>query len=344
MKFSIIVPIYNMEKYLAQAIGSVLGQSVSDYELLLIDDGSTDSSSRICDSFAQTDNRVKVCHKSNAGVSSARNVGIQRAQGDYLLFLDADDLLDTGALYFLGAKIDASPTQLDIVLANHRVFSGDASVAKSLKLHYDVDRIEHSDRDEFLFYLFGQLTRFHPSVWAHAFCTAFIRENRLYFDESLTYNEDGDWCLGVLLAAESASAINESTYLYRQDNQLSAVHTAWNITKFLSDFMVDTKWIRFLQHEYSGNQASRDAVIAYLAERYTNLGATVLDLDGVDRRRATECFTANIDVLNLSRRMAHRLLRPVCTLFGVRAYLWLINRLHKLKSRLSLVLRGGVKR
>lgn len=344
MKFSIVVPVHNVEQYLAQTVLSVSSQSVSDYEVLLIDDGSTDNSPGLCDDFAQKSRRVRVVHKANGGVSSARNVGIQRAQGDYLLFLDADDLLDNEALNFLSSRIDSSGGPYDVVLGNRSDFSGDVSTTKIRRLQYDMDKIERSDRDEFLHYLFADLKGFHPSVTSHAYRTAFIRESRLYFDEDLTYDEDGDWCLSMLLAAKSRSAISESTYLYRRDTQLSLCNTGWNVTKFLSEYTVDTKWIRFLQHEYSGNQASRDAVIAYLAERYTNLGATVLDLDGVDRRRATECFTANIDVLNLSKRMAHRLLRPVCTLFGVRAYLWLINRLHKLKSRLSLVLRGGVKR
>jgi len=264
MKFSIVVPVHNVEQYLAQAVLSVSSQSVSDYELLLIDDGSTDSSSAICDGFSQTDDRVKVFHKSNGGPSSARNVGIERAQGDYLLFLDADDLLDTGALCYLDSKIDSSDVLYDVILSNHRVFWGDVAVTKSAELRYDVNKIERSGPDEFLFYLFAELTGFHLNVWSHAYRTAFIRESRLYFDEDLTYDEDGDWCLSMLLAAKSRSAISESTYLYRRDRQLSLCNTRWNVTKFLSEYTVDTKWIRFLQHGYSGNQASRDAVILIL--------------------------------------------------------------------------------
>ena len=97
-KVSIIVPVYNVEKYLPKCVESILGQSFKDWELLLIDDGSLDGSGRICDGYAKTDERIRVCHKENAGVSSARNYGIELSKGDYVMFVDADDWVDTSCL------------------------------------------------------------------------------------------------------------------------------------------------------------------------------------------------------------------------------------------------------
>lgn len=88
---SVIVPVYNTEKYLDECIQSVLSQSFINFELLLIDDGSTDNSGAICDAYASQDERVRVFHKENSGVSSARNVGLDEAKGEYVIFLDADD-------------------------------------------------------------------------------------------------------------------------------------------------------------------------------------------------------------------------------------------------------------
>lgn len=90
-KISVIVPVYNVEKYLRQCIDSVLLQSYVDFELLLINDGSKDSSGKICDEYAARDSRVRVLHKENGGVSSARNLGLDNAQGEWIMFLDADD-------------------------------------------------------------------------------------------------------------------------------------------------------------------------------------------------------------------------------------------------------------
>lgn len=91
MLVTIIIPVYNVEKYIDECICSVLGQSFSDWELLLINDGSTDSSGFICDSYAKIDKRIKVIHKANTGVSDTRNIGLDVATGKYVLFLDADD-------------------------------------------------------------------------------------------------------------------------------------------------------------------------------------------------------------------------------------------------------------
>ncbi len=90
-KISVIVPVYNAEKYLSRCINSILGQNFSDFELLLINDGSKDNSGRICDEYANKDKRIRVFHKENKGVTSARKEGVKMAVGEYLLFSDADD-------------------------------------------------------------------------------------------------------------------------------------------------------------------------------------------------------------------------------------------------------------
>ncbi len=93
-KISIIVPVYNVELYLVQCIESILAQTITDYEVLLVNDGSTDRSGEICDEFVVRDNRINVIHKKNGGLSSARNEGIKKATGDYVGFVDGDDRLD----------------------------------------------------------------------------------------------------------------------------------------------------------------------------------------------------------------------------------------------------------
>ncbi len=100
-KISVIVPVYNTEKYLHRCIDSILAQTYTDFELLLIDDGSADSSGAICDEYAQKDSRVRVFHKANGGVSSARNLGLDNAQGEWITFVDADDWVEAKFLEIL---------------------------------------------------------------------------------------------------------------------------------------------------------------------------------------------------------------------------------------------------
>ena len=106
-KISVIVPVYNAEKSLCRCIDSILTQTYQDFELLLIDDGSKDSSGAICDSYVAKDSRIKVFHKPNGGVSSARNLGIDNAQGEWLTFVDADDYLSYDAYELIVKKIDS---------------------------------------------------------------------------------------------------------------------------------------------------------------------------------------------------------------------------------------------
>lgn len=97
-KVSIIVPVYNVEAYLHRCIDSILAQTFTDWELLLIDDGSPDRSGEICDEYALKDKRIRVFHKKNGGVSSARNFGLNNACGDWTTFVDSDDFLDRTSL------------------------------------------------------------------------------------------------------------------------------------------------------------------------------------------------------------------------------------------------------
>ena len=96
--FSVIIPVYKVEKYISRCIESVLKQSFSDFELLLVNDGSPDKSGIICDEYAKKDQRIKVFHKENGGVSSARNIGIKNACGKYIVFIDSDDEVERNYL------------------------------------------------------------------------------------------------------------------------------------------------------------------------------------------------------------------------------------------------------
>ena len=115
---SIIIPVYNTESYLARCVDSILSQSFIDFELLLIDDGSTDGSGVICDAFADQDGRVRVFHKENGGVGSARNLGIDNAQGEWLYFVDSDDELMPDGLQVL---VDGISEEVDMVMAGYEV-------------------------------------------------------------------------------------------------------------------------------------------------------------------------------------------------------------------------------
>lgn len=121
-KISVIVPVYNVEKYLRKCVDSILSQTFTDFELLLIDDGSKDHSGEICDEYALQDDRVKVFHKENGGVSSARNLGIDVAKGEWITFVDADDYIAENLLQSLcniDSNVDIAFTGCTLIEGNN---------------------------------------------------------------------------------------------------------------------------------------------------------------------------------------------------------------------------------
>lgn len=125
-RLSIIVPVYNVQSELSKCIDSILSQTFSDFEIILIDDGSTDRSGMICDEYAKTDNRIVVLHKKNGGVSSARNAGLAIAKGEYIAFVDSDDLIKDTNTYSALIKYLDSNKEIDIVQYPHQVIENNS--------------------------------------------------------------------------------------------------------------------------------------------------------------------------------------------------------------------------
>ncbi len=172
--FSIIVPVYNSGNCLKECLDSVLSQSFSDYELILVDDGSTDNSGTICDEYTKKDSRIKVIHQKNKGVSSARNTGLSRSCGQYITFLDSDDYLSTNYLRI------ASDIESDLFADGYDVNGKIEHETKSDKLliNYDEDIVKALNG----FYLL--------TVWAKVYKASIIRRESLMFDEELDFGED----------------------------------------------------------------------------------------------------------------------------------------------------------
>lgn len=141
-KVSIIVPVYNVESFLEECIESVLHQTYLNWELLLIDDGSTDRSATICESYSRKDNRIKFIHKENSGVSDTRNRGLELAEGKYIIFLDSDDYWNTNEILFQLVTV-AEQNNVDIVRAEYKEVTVDGA---NLKIPEYIEKIQFEGR------------------------------------------------------------------------------------------------------------------------------------------------------------------------------------------------------
>lgn len=132
---TVIIPVYNVEKYVARCLDSVIGQTYKDLEIIVVDDGSTDDSGCICDAYAQKDNRIKVAHKENGGLSSARNVALDIAKGEYIAFLDSDDYLDVKAFEKCIDKLNK--TGADVCMFAHYTVNEENCIDHTLPFERD---------------------------------------------------------------------------------------------------------------------------------------------------------------------------------------------------------------
>lgn len=220
MMISIIIPVYNVEKYLKTCIDSVLNQTYSNLEVLLIDDGSTDHSGLICDSYEKQDSRVRVFHKKNGGVSSSRNFGLDKAEGEWIFFVDSDDWIAHRTVEF---AVNQMSDKQDICFIGYK----ETDKTENLKDFEPSELIiKNIERKDFLELEFHILNRDRKAVCDRRIikfsspCRFYRREvlqkYRIRFLEDLVNGEDGLFNMEVFRHARNGVAIENALYYYRQ--------------------------------------------------------------------------------------------------------------------------------
>lgn len=203
---SIVIPVYNVESKLHRCLISIQNQSYSDFEVLLIDDGSKDSSGSICDEFAKKDSRFKVYHTENRGVSKARNFGIEKAVGKYLTFIDSDDYVEMEYLTNLLAGIDG-----ELVISNVNYCSADLTkkVSQKKKGNYSIEVREEPAQVAELFE-----ERKLNYVYAKLYKNDLIFKFNIRFHENISLGEDTMFVFDYLSNTKKISIIDSSNYNY----------------------------------------------------------------------------------------------------------------------------------
>lgn len=220
---SVIVPVYNVEKYIHRCVDSILNQTYPDFELLLVDDGSPDHCPQICDEYAQKDPRVKVIHKPNGGLVSARNAGILAAQGDYICYVDSDDWADENMLKFVYDTLANSPVPLDMVLfAAHDVFDDrmGETVNHVPEGYYDRERLEKEVFPRLIIDSRNGLSA--GCIQAHTWDKACKRELQVKYytrDERIHAFTDVPMTYECLLNCRNIYVCNQHLYYYNRTNE-----------------------------------------------------------------------------------------------------------------------------
>lgn len=216
MLFSVIVPIYNVGDYLRQCIDSVLAQTYGDFELILVDDGSPDNSPAICDEYAKKDARIRVIHKANGGLVSARIAGAKEAQGDYICCLDGDDWLHSKLLENLEKVI--LETEADVVcFGSFKAYENKEVVCK---FPFRPGYYTKQDMENTFYRCLIQnenASYFSASIWNKAFKRSLYIDEQLSVDPKIKIGEDSACTLPLVYKANSMYVLEDCLYYYRQN-------------------------------------------------------------------------------------------------------------------------------
>lgn len=261
-KFSVVIPVYNVEKYLDECVKSVLSQTFTDYEVLLVDDGSTDASGDMCDGYALSDDRIKVIHKQNGGLSSARNAGIKEASGEYLLFLDSDDYWASGEM-LEELNDEAEKTSADVIVCNYlKLFEKDGKIEN--KKFGDV--VLKGDKTEDVKTLL-KYALYGSSACFKCVKLSLIIRNGVYFEDG-KLSEDVEWSARILIFAKRFGCVNKGFYVYRQRVK-SISHTISE--RNLDDLQKAIGKSLHYAKEYSLEEPFLSVYYAYIAYQYATL-------------------------------------------------------------------------
>lgn len=261
-KFSIILPVYNAGQYLRNAVSSVLRQSYTEWELILVDDGSSDGSGTECDSYLEQDTRIRVIHQTNKGVSSARNAGLDIAEGEYILFLDSDDYFEENALCLIAERMIG--TDIDMIVFDYFVDVSGCSYRYSIAETSKEDVLYRDYIESKIMPGMLNLCDFseggvnvQPFIWNKVYKRKIIEEHGIRFNEELRKWEDKIFQLLYIKWTNSVLFLEGGLYHYVQADKerLSS--------KCIPEIFMNVATIYGIMEEHFGKQFCLD-------NRYSN--------------------------------------------------------------------------
>lgn len=222
---SIIVPVYNSEKTLCRCIDSILSQTFKNWELLLINDGSKDVSGNICDEYALKDKRIKVFHKENGGVSSARNVGLENAKGDWITFIDSDDWVKED---YLSNLFGHTGDGVELVISYAEIIKNDDVIkevypSRVVTDNYDLAFVEND-------------LHWHTSPWSKLYIRSIIDNNKLRFNEDMHIGEDAVFLFSYILLSKKIFISSDIDYCYNYSSEDSLTKRIFPIKSEMASY------------------------------------------------------------------------------------------------------------
>lgn len=313
-RFSIIVPVYNVDQYLAQCIESVVEQDHDDYELVLIDDGSTDSSASICDAYATRFSQIKVIHKKNDGLSEARNTGIRNAGGQYIIFLDGDDFLLEHSLRKIEVYLRKQGDS-DLILAHLvRLYNNEIRVEDDIFYNSKAPQIFHG-----IDYMAWLIKR-SDMIWSSSatiYRRAFLLEHHIYFNKKIACAEDLDFYFQAMLVSKVTHVYNGAFICYRVGRQ-GSIMTRKSESSIYDTLYIYSKWFYRIKRMVANEQSKR-IVCQMLCNNYIKK-IHFIGLFGIRKqKRLVQFVKSNRGIINCKTdNLSIKKMKQIYKILGIR--------------------------
>ena len=321
-KISVIIPVYNVEKWLNKCIDSILNQSYENFEIILVNDGSTDKSKDICDKYSKEDNRVKVFDILNSGQSVARNIGLKEAKGDYILFIDSDDYISDKAIIEKFINI-LDNNEYDFIYTSYCRFEdgNDEKITEILPINLTNDDIKNKEGKDILIDLINK-NSFHHAPYLKVCRKDFIIKNKLYFREGY-YHEDAEWSFKVFYYAKNLFIYDKPWYMRRmRENSTITSRNEKVVCKKLCDrLIIADDLINFFQKENPSEVIIEDLVRMYWGDLMITRG--IKEKDNINKCK--EVIASTKEVLSKSKVKKYLIGSKVIKYFGVGNFINLLK-------------------
>ncbi|MBQ3599721.1 MAG: glycosyltransferase family 2 protein [Lachnospiraceae bacterium] len=306
MKVSIIIPVYKAEKYIKRCVDSVLAQEYKDLEIILVDDGSPDNCNSICDDYARKDERVKVIHKKNEGVSKARNSGLEQITGDYVQFVDSDDYLKPQMTKMLVEAMEREQADLVVCgfMEDNLNFSRISKMEEKPGIYKKEQILENITRNPYSLH--------YGVLWNKLFRAEHLKKH-LYFQAHMNFGEDFIFNLHYLKYAKKIAVIEEPLYFYVRYNEDSLMYQQTKKKEELHMYMqyLEKRLLLFQKYrdfykEEGLYQCNCNAINSYLLKVYVSekLELRTLALNKQEKKQCIKYLENNKEIKAMKAEMS----------------------------------------
>lgn len=325
IKFSIVVPVYNVEKYLSQCVESILSQSYKDFELILVNDGSTDNSKSICKKYAVAHDFIRLINKKNGGLSDARNIGIANAKGEYIILVDADDYIELNSFEVFFEELEKSGNPDVMITRLKKVYDGFNS--KYMDYNMPLDVIRNGNKNEIIDWIFTKSDHLWPSV-RYIFKRSLVELNNLKFACGYLH-EDIDWTPQLFLYAKTFTCSDFYWYNHRIGRS-GSITTNKNSKRTKDIISLVSKNIKDKKFTVVESKL-RDIIFQRMLKSVFSSLSDYRFYNEKDKKEIEELLNKEKDIFKYTARFKHKVFVFFCRLLGVGNSLTLMRFINKLK-------------